>query len=58
MRENIVSLLELNQLSSYICGNGYDGLQIAIQQVPDLIIADRMMPVMEGKYTNASGNQK
>jgi len=48
LRENIVSLLELNDYQVIFAENGYDGLQIAIQQVPDLIIADRMMPVMEG----------
>jgi len=48
LRENIVSLLELNDYQVIFAENGYDGLQLAIQQMPDLIIADRMMPVMEG----------
>lgn len=48
LRENIISLLELNDYEVLIAENGYDGLQLAIKEVPDLIISDRMMPIMEG----------
>lgn len=48
LRENIISLLEINDYQVMIAENGYDGLQLAIKEVPDLIISDRMMPVMEG----------
>ncbi|MFZ1280204.1 MAG: response regulator [Ignavibacteriaceae bacterium] len=48
LRENIISLLEINDYEVIIAENGYDGLQLAIKEVPDLIISDRMMPVMEG----------
>jgi two-component system, sensor histidine kinase and response regulator len=48
LRENIISLLELNDYEIIFAENGYDGLQLAIKEVPDLIIADRMMPVMNG----------
>ena len=48
LRENIISLLEINDYEVIIAENGYDGLQLAINEVPDLIISDRMMPVMEG----------
>lgn len=48
LRENIISLLEINDYEVIVAENGYDGLQLAINEVPDLIISDRMMPVMEG----------
>ena len=48
LRENIISLLELNDYEVIVAENGYDGLQLAIKEVPDLIISDRMMPIMEG----------
>lgn len=48
LRENIISLLELNDYEIIFAENGYDGLQLAIKELPDLIIADRMMPVMDG----------
>ncbi len=48
LRENIISLLEINDYEVVFAENGYDGLQLAINEIPDLIIADRMMPVMEG----------
>ena len=48
IRENIVSLLELNDYLVLIAENGRDGLNIALKELPDLIISDRMMPVMEG----------
>lgn len=48
LRENIISLLELNDYEVLFAENGYDGLQLAIKEIPDLIIADRMMPIMEG----------
>lgn len=48
LRENIISLLELNDYEVISAENGYEGLQIAFAENPDLIIADRMMPVMEG----------
>jgi two-component system sensor histidine kinase/response regulator len=48
LRENIISLLEINDYEVIVAENGYDGLQLAIKEIPDLIISDRMMPVMEG----------
>ncbi len=48
LRENIISLLEINDYEVCVAENGYEGLQLAIKEVPDLIISDRMMPVMEG----------
>lgn len=48
LRENIISLLEINDYDVIVAENGYDGLQLAIKEIPDLIISDRMMPIMEG----------
>jgi len=48
IRENIVSLLELNDYIVFIAENGQEGLNLALKELPDLIISDRMMPVMEG----------
>jgi DNA-binding response OmpR family regulator/anti-sigma regulatory factor (Ser/Thr protein kinase) len=48
IRENIVSLLELNDYIVLIAENGQEGLTLALKELPDLIISDRMMPVMEG----------
>ncbi len=48
LRENIISLLEINDYEVIVAENGYDGLQLAIKEIPDLIISDRMMPIMEG----------
>jgi len=48
LRENIISLLEINDYEVVVAENGYDGLQLAIKEIPDLIISDRMMPIMEG----------
>ena len=48
LRENIISLLEINDYQVVFAENGYDGLQLAIKELPDLIISDRMMPLMEG----------
>lgn len=48
LRENIISLLEINDYEVLVAENGYDGLQLAAKEIPDLIISDRMMPIMEG----------
>ncbi len=48
IRENIFDALSLNGFEIYTAENGLDGLNLAIQIIPDLIICDIMMPLMDG----------
>ena len=48
IRESITDLLETSNFNVLTAGNGKDGLDLAISKVPDLIICDIMMPVMDG----------
>lgn len=48
IRENIAELLELKGYEPIEASNGKEGLQKAIMILPDLIICDIMMPVMDG----------
>ena len=48
VRENIVDLLEANNFEVLAANNGVDGYKLAIENRPDLIIADIMMPGMDG----------
>lgn len=50
IRENICEILELDGFEVVTAANGKDGLDIAREKVPDLIVCDIMMPVMDG-YT-------
>lgn len=48
IRENIAELLDLSGYVTLEATNGKEGLQKAIHELPDLIICDIMMPVMDG----------
>jgi CRP-like cAMP-binding protein len=48
MRENTAEILELANYSVLIAQNGKEGVQIAAQSRPDLIICDIMMPELDG----------
>lgn len=48
IRENISELLELEGYEVIEAENGKTGLQLAYQVLPDLILCDIMMPVMNG----------
>lgn len=48
MRENLATLLELENYSVQSAGNGRDGVGQARQSPPDLILCDVMMPVLDG----------
>lgn len=48
MRENIVTILEMEGHTVLEAGNGRDGLAKAREEKPDLILCDVMMPKMDG----------
>ncbi|MFY0601409.1 MAG: response regulator [Cyclobacteriaceae bacterium] len=48
MRDNIAELLELSNYEVSQAANGKEGVKLAISELPDLIICDIMMPVMDG----------
>ena len=48
IRENIFEVLELNNYKTFIAANGKEGVDLALQILPDLIICDIMMPLMDG----------
>ena len=47
-RENVAVLLELSGYKVITATNGKDGVSVAQQQHPDLIICDLIMPVLDG----------
>jgi CRP/FNR family transcriptional regulator, cyclic AMP receptor protein len=48
IRENTTEMLELFDYTVLSACNGKDGLGIALEQTPDLILCDIQMPVMDG----------
>jgi anti-anti-sigma factor len=48
IRENIEEILELEDFQSILAENGRIGVEMAISQLPDLIISDVMMPELDG----------
>ena len=48
VRDNIAEILELSGYEVITAGNGKVGTEIATQELPDLIICDIMMPVLDG----------
>lgn len=48
VRENTAEILELAQYNVLTAENGKEGVQIALQETPDLIICDIMMPILDG----------
>ena len=48
MAENIVSILELARYQVTYAANGKEGVDIAQQNLPDLILCDIMMPELDG----------
>jgi CRP-like cAMP-binding protein/FixJ family two-component response regulator len=48
IRENTAEILELDGYEVLTAENGRVGVEVAIQQRPDLIICDIMMPVLDG----------
>jgi len=50
IRENTIEILELNDYTVFAACNGQEGLQIALAEVPELILCDIRMPVMDGYH--------
>ncbi|MGB6299607.1 MAG: EAL domain-containing response regulator [Rivularia sp. (in: cyanobacteria)] len=48
VRENILDLLEAENFETLGAANGKIGVDLAVSQVPDLILCDLMMPKMDG----------
>lgn len=48
VRENILDLLEAEDFETIAAANGKIGLDLAISEVPDLILCDMMMPEIDG----------
>ncbi len=48
IRENTAEILDLAQYNVLTAENGKEGVQLALKELPDLIICDIMMPVLDG----------
>ncbi|MEH2289472.1 EAL domain-containing response regulator [Nostoc sp.] len=48
VRENILDLLEAEDFQTIAAANGRIGINLAISEVPDLILCDMMMPEIDG----------
>ncbi len=48
IRENVSEALRLSGYETFAASNGKEGLEIALKIIPDLIICDIMMPIMDG----------
>jgi len=48
LSETLKTLLELHQFKVILAGNGEDGIELARQKLPDLVISDVYMPVLNG----------
>lgn len=48
MRENVATILEQTGHAVLTACNGKEGLEVALDEMPDLIVCDVMMPEMDG----------
>ena len=48
IRENTAEILELAGYKCYIAGNGKKGVEMALKELPSLIVCDIMMPELDG----------
>ncbi|WP_373533851.1 response regulator [Microcoleus sp.] len=48
LRETVIELLQLHGFEAVGAENGQVGIQLAIAQIPDLILSDVMMPYLNG----------
>ena len=57
IRENTAEILELAGYHVNTAENGKKGIELALQQKPDLIICDVMMPVCEPPSPSTSASR-
>jgi CRP-like cAMP-binding protein len=48
IRENMAEILEMSHYKVYTASDGKEGVALAMQNKPDLIVCDIMMPVLDG----------
>jgi CRP-like cAMP-binding protein/CheY-like chemotaxis protein len=48
IRENVLEILELSGYEAFGANNGKAGVELALKQVPDIILCDIMMPELDG----------
>lgn len=48
VRENVVELLQLSDFEVHAAENGKEGVRLATEHIPDLILCDVMMPELDG----------
>jgi len=48
VRENIAEILELSNYKVFTSEDGKQGVELAMREIPDLIVCDIMMPVLDG----------
>jgi len=48
IRENMAEILEMSNYKVYTASDGKEGVALAVQNKPDLIVCDIMMPVLDG----------
>lgn len=48
VRENIAEILELSNYKVVVAKDGKEGVEMALHDIPDLIVCDIMMPVLDG----------
>jgi len=48
IRENIIEILELAGYSVYAAHSGKTGVDLAVKNIPDIILCDIMMPELDG----------
>ena len=46
--DNMKEILELSNYTVHVAHNGTEGLEIAQQNIPDIILCDVMMPELDG----------